>query len=98
MGRGERPLTVPAMNLRAMAYDMARAAFRAAHRLAVGPMIFEIARSEIGYTLMRRPSTPRTSSPPPLGATKAPCHQGDHFQVNASKYKQDAASEIKLRD
>jgi hypothetical protein len=54
-GRGETPtnFTVPAMNLRAMAYDAARAAFRAAARLEASALLFEIARSEIGYTRQR---------------------------------------------
>jgi fructose/tagatose bisphosphate aldolase len=101
-GRGEiSGFTVPAMNLRAMAYDMARAVFRAANRLDVGPMIFEIARSEIGYTLMR----PAEYAANVLAAAIKEGHegpvfiQGDHFQVNAAKYKQDPASEMKaLRD
>ena len=54
-GRGEVPLnfTVPAINLRAMSYDSARAVFRAALPRNVGALIFEIARSEIGYTNQR---------------------------------------------
>ncbi|HOI45619.1 MAG TPA: aldolase, partial [Candidatus Aminicenantes bacterium] len=40
-GRGEidRPFTVPALNLRMMAYDSARAVFRAAGRLDAGALI-----------------------------------------------------------
>jgi fructose/tagatose bisphosphate aldolase len=102
MGRGEvSGFSVPAMNLRALAYDSARAAFRAAHRLGVGPMIFEIARSEIGYTLMR----PAEYAANILAAAIKEGHggpvfiQGDHFQVNASKYQADAVSEMTaLRD
>jgi len=102
MGRGEvSGFTVPAMNLRALAYDSARAAFRAAHRLGVGPMIFEIARSEIGYTLMR----PAEYTANILAAAIKEGHegpvfiQGDHFQVNAAKYQADPAAEMKaLRD
>src|SRR5947207_4467561 len=53
-GRGEvAPFTTPAMNLRVVAYDTARAVFRAAQRLDVGALICEIARSEIGYTEQR---------------------------------------------
>ena len=52
MGRGEvKGFTVPAINLRAMTYDSAQAVFRAAIKGQVGPVIFEIARSEIDYTL-----------------------------------------------
>src|SRR5688500_3960525 len=45
--------TVPAMNIRGMTYDTARALFRAAVKLKVGALILEIARSEIAYTDQR---------------------------------------------
>ena len=41
------------MNLRGLTYDVGRAAIRAAIRHNVGAFIFEIARSEIGYTEQR---------------------------------------------
>jgi hypothetical protein len=54
MGRGDvKGFTVPAINLRAMTYDCAQAVFRAAIKGKVGPFLFEIARSEIGYTKQR---------------------------------------------
>ena len=54
MGRGEAGgFTVPAINVRAMAYDTGRAVIRAAKALNAGAFIFEIARSEIGYTEQR---------------------------------------------
>lgn len=51
-GRGELPtdFTVPAMNLRGMTYDLSRSIFKVAKEKNVGAMIFEIARSEMGYT------------------------------------------------
>src|SRR6476469_5194039 len=53
-GRGKTGgFTVPAMNIRGMAYDTARAAYRSAIRLKVGALIVEIARSEIAYTDQR---------------------------------------------
>src|SRR5207245_10674042 len=53
-GRGEvPPFTTPAINVRVLAYDSARAIFRAARRLDVGAVICEIARAEIGYTEKR---------------------------------------------
>jgi fructose-bisphosphate aldolase, class II len=102
MGRRDvSGFTVPANNLRALAYDSARAAFRAAHRLDAGAVIFEIARSEIGYTFM--PPAEYTANI--LAAAIKEGHrgpvfiQGDHFQVNASKYKADPEAEMKaLRD
>ena len=54
MGRGDAGgFTVPAINVRAMSYDTARAVVRAAKQLKAGAFIFEIARSEIGYTEQR---------------------------------------------
>jgi hypothetical protein len=53
-GRGEwSHRTTPAVNVRGMAYDTARAVFRAASKLDVGQLILEIARSEMGYTSQR---------------------------------------------
>src|SRR3989338_7215065 len=50
-GRGEfGDATVPAINLRSMTYDLAGAIFRVAKRNNSGAFIFEIARSEMGYT------------------------------------------------
>jgi fructose/tagatose bisphosphate aldolase len=45
--------TVPAFNLRGISYDSARAAFRAAKRLDVGALIFEISRGEMEYCFVR---------------------------------------------
>lgn len=79
--------TVPAINLRFLVMDSARAAFRAAHARRVGPMIFEIARSEMAYTQQR----PAEYGAAVLGAALAEGHtgpvflQGDHFQVAAKK-------------
>src|ERR1043165_8809194 len=89
MGRGEvRAFTVPAFNIRALTYDTARALFRAAMRHDVGAFIFEIARSEIGYTDQRPPEYAACV----LGAAiaenfKGPVFiQGDHFQASAKKW------------
>ncbi|MDD8031643.1 MAG: class II fructose-bisphosphate aldolase [Acidobacteriota bacterium] len=98
-GRGEAPLnfTVPAMNLRMLAYDSARAVFRAAKKIEAGAFIFEIARSEIGYT-DQRPSEYVSSL---LAAAikegyRGPVFiQGDHFQASAKKFKADPDGEIK---
>ena len=97
-GREEAPLnfTVPAINLRAMTYDSARAVFRAAIPLRVGAMIFEIARSEIGYTEQR----PDEYLSVVMAAAikegyRGPLFvQGDHFQVNAKKFKTDPRPEV----
>ena len=53
-GRGEvKGFTVPAINVRGMAYDTARSIFRTANKLNAGAFILEIARSEIAYTDQR---------------------------------------------
>jgi fructose/tagatose bisphosphate aldolase len=89
MGRGDAGgFTVPAINVRAMAYDTARAVVRAARKLNAGAFIFEIARSEIGYTEQR----PHEYAAVVLGAAlregfRGPIFiQGDHVQTNAKKY------------
>jgi len=98
-GRGaiEKPFTVPAMNLRVMSFDCARAAFRAALSRKVGPLIFEIARSEMTYT-DQRPSEYTSSilAAAIAEAWKGPVFiQGDHFQVSAKKYAANPQPEVK---
>src|SRR4051812_4168073 len=89
MGRGEAGgFTVPAINVRMLAYDTARAVIRAAKKLNAGAFIFEIARSEIGYTEQR----PHEYTAVVLAAAlregfSGPIFiQGDHVQTNAKKY------------
>ena len=89
MGRGEASgFTVPAINVRALAYDTSRAVARAARGLKAGAIIFEIARSEIGYTEQR----PSEYVAVILAAAlregfRGPLFiQGDHVQVNAKKF------------
>jgi len=96
-GRGELPrFTVPAMNLRVLAYHTARAAIRAAMKRKGAALIFEIARSEIAYTEQR----PAEYTAVMLGAALREGYrhpvfvQGDHFQVNATKYKADPEKEL----
>ena len=53
-GRGEvSGFTVPAINLRAQTFDMARTVFESAQSAEVGAVILEIARSEQTYTFQR---------------------------------------------
>src|SRR5690349_23380708 len=96
-GRGDvRPFTTPAMNIRVLAYDSARAVFRAAKRLDVGALICEIARSEIGYTEQRPAEYVAVMTAAALreGFTGPLFIQGDHVQVNAKKYATDPAAEL----
>jgi fructose/tagatose bisphosphate aldolase len=99
-GRGKVPpsFTVPAMNLRALSFEAARAVFRAAKKLDVGAFIFEIARSEIGYT-DQRPSEYATNilAAAIVEGYSGPVFiQGDHFQVSAKRYATDAETELKI--
>jgi fructose/tagatose bisphosphate aldolase len=96
-GRGEfSGFTVPAMNLRSLTYDLARAIFRAADRNDSGAFVFEIARSEIGYT---NQSPVEFASLVLAAAVKESYSgpifiQGDHFQVNAAKFRENPDKEI----
>jgi fructose/tagatose bisphosphate aldolase len=97
-GRGDVPLTftTPALNLRVLSYNAARAVFRTAKKINAGAFIFEIARSEIGYTAQR----PAEYASNILAAAiaedwKGPVFiQGDHFQMSSKKYAADAQAEI----
>ena len=97
-GREEVPMTfsTPAFNLRALPFLAGRAMFRVAKRINAGAFIFEIARSEIGYTDQR----PAEYAANILAAAIAEgwegpvFMQGDHFQVSAKRYAEDAAAEI----
>lgn len=97
-GRGEcGGFTVPAMNLRLLTYDMARAMFRALKVREVGAFICEIARSEIAYTDQRPAEYASVVLAAALreGFSGAVFIQGDHFQLNPSKYRIDPEGEVK---
>jgi len=97
MGRGEvKGFTVPAINIRGLTYDTAQAVFRAAMKGEVGPFIFEIARTEIDYTLQRPWEYACTIEAAAIktGYTGPLFLQGDHFQVNAKKYNTDPVQEM----
>jgi len=88
--------TVPALNIRGMSYPMSRAIFRTAKDGNSGAFIFEIAKSEIGYTHQR----PHELMAVILAAAikekfRGPVFvQGDHFQINAKKYHEDRDREV----
>ncbi len=88
MGRNYPGFTVPAINIRGLTYDVARAIFRKALEMKVGALIFEIARSEIGYTKQK----PLEYTTVVLAAAvregfECPVFiQGDHFQLVRKNY------------
>jgi fructose/tagatose bisphosphate aldolase len=96
-GRGEcGGFTVPAINVRILAYDTARAVFRAARAAGAGAIILEIARSEIAYTDQRPAEYVAVLLAAALreGHTLPLFVQGDHCQVNQKKYQADPAGEV----
>ncbi len=94
-GRGEvRGFTVPAINIRAQTFDMARVVYEAAAANDVGAVILELARSEQTYTY-QRPIDYATAVL--AGAVAAGWQgpvflQGDHYQFNAKKFAADPES------
>jgi len=97
-GRGEAPMTwtTPAFNLRILSYHAARAMFRAAQKIDGAAFIFEIARSEMGYTAQR----PAEYASNILAAAIAEGYrgpvfmQGDHFQISAKRFANSEQSEV----
>ena len=88
--------TVPAINVRAMAYDFARAIVASAKRRNVGAFIFELARSEMGYTdqSCAEFATVMMAAAIKEGHTGPIFIQGDHYQADAKKYATDPQSVI----
>jgi fructose/tagatose bisphosphate aldolase len=79
-----------------MAYDTARAIFRAALAGKAGAIILEIARSEIAYTEQRPAEYVSVMIGAALreGYTLPLFIQGDHCQVNHKKYQGDPEGEV----
>lgn len=97
IGRGEvSGFTVPAVNMRALAFQSARGVFKAMRELSAAAVIFELSRGEIGFTGQR----PHEYATAILCAAIAEGHtgpvflQGDHFQVSASRFAKDPEAEI----
>ena len=95
MGRAYPGFTVPAMNIRGLTYDTAKVIFRKVLEMNVGAFIFEIARSEIGYTKQR----PLEYAAVVLAAAVKEGYsgpvfiQGDHFQLVRKNYLADPKAE-----
>lgn len=98
IGQGDldRQFTVPAINVRAIAFESARAIFKAMADTRAGAVIFELSRGEIGFTGQR----PHEYAISILCAAIAESHrgpvflQGDHFQISASRYASDPKTEV----
>ncbi len=99
MARGRSEVsgfTVPAINLRSMTYDLARAIFRVAKKNNSGAFIFEIARSEMEYT----DQPPVEYSGEVLAAAIKESFRGpvfiqvDHGKVDAKMFHENPDKEI----
>jgi fructose/tagatose bisphosphate aldolase len=97
--RGEvgRRMTVAAINIRGDAYNTARAMFRAALANRVSAVILELARSEMTYT--GQPpfeyAAVMTAAAAREGFTGPLFLQGDHFQINAKRYRENPEGELR---
>jgi fructose/tagatose bisphosphate aldolase len=88
---------VPAINLRTLTFELAQTIFEVAKKINSNLFIFEIAKSEIGYTWQ---SPQEYSALITLAAIKQDYKgplffQGDHFQTEIKKYKKDSTQHIK---
>jgi fructose/tagatose bisphosphate aldolase len=87
--------TVPAVNVRGLTYETARAMFRAGQRLDSHAFVFELAKSELGYTYQR----PAEYVANVMAAAIRESHhgpvfiQGDHYQFNVKSYATDPEKE-----
>jgi len=88
--------TIPAMNMRFSTYEMGRAAIRAAKKTNTGAFIFEIARSEMGYTDQKPAefSASLIAAAIKEGFYSPIFIQGDHFQVKADQFFADPDAAI----
>lgn len=96
MGRGDvSGFTVPAVNIRGMTYDVARALFRAGMKNGSTSFIFEIAKSEMAYT-KQEPSeyvAVILCAAIKEGYVGPVFVQGDHFQFSMKNFQADPKKE-----
>jgi len=96
MGKKYGGFTVPAVNVRGVTFDFARAMFRSAIKNKVGPFVFEIARSELAYTKQ----TPGEFATAIIAGGLAEGYKGpvflqcDHCQVNSKNYNANPEQEM----
>lgn len=95
MGKSYPGFTVPAINIRGLTYDTAKIIFRKAIEKSVSAFIFEIARSEIGYTKQRplEYAAAVLAAAVKEGFVGPVFIQGDHFQLVRKYYQSDPDAE-----
>lgn len=97
MGRGEvTGITVPAINVRGMVFEFAKAIVRVGKKLNSGAFIFELAKSEMGYTEQKASEFAGLILAAAIAeGWKGPIFiQGDHFQFSAKKFKENPKAEL----
>lgn len=89
-------LVIPAFNLRGMTFELACGIFQAAKELKTNFFIFEIARSELGYTQQRPYSYAGLVLAAALESDwQRPVYlQADHLQINPERYDNSLIREI----
>src|SRR5579872_2733540 len=95
-GTVKQVCTVPAMNVRSLTYDFARLVFRLIEKRSIGPVVFEIARTEAAYTgqhpddfvvaILAAAIKENYSGPVFM--------QADHMQLSAKNYAADKNAEV----
>ncbi|PIY68788.1 aldolase [Candidatus Roizmanbacteria bacterium CG_4_10_14_0_8_um_filter_39_9] len=88
--------TVPAINIRALTYDTAQVIFKLAREHHIGPFIFEIARSEQGYTEQQPDeyTVAVLAAAIKTGYAGPVFLQGDHYQFKRNVYSETPEKEI----
>lgn len=97
-GQGKLSLfTVPAINIRTLTYDTAQIIFELMNQYKIGPVLFEIARSEIVYTDQKPDEyvTVILAAAIKSGYQGPVFIQGDHYQLKRSSFLTDPQKEIK---
>ncbi|MFH1645717.1 MAG: triose-phosphate isomerase, partial [Candidatus Omnitrophota bacterium] len=82
-------VTIPEMNIRMMTYDIMKTAYIKAKKMGVKAIVFEIARSEIGYTDQQPPEYSALALAAAMDAEwEGPVFMsGDHFQASKAAAK-----------
>ncbi len=95
-GSIDQSFTVPAFNIRALTYDTTRLLFQLTKEKDLGPYVLEIARSEIDYTAQQPDEyTVVIFAAAIKEGYRGPIFlQGDHYQLSARRFKEDAAQEV----
>lgn len=88
--------TVPAINLRIMPYEVATVIFELMKKHNIGIVIFELARSEMGYSNQTPFDLALTVKAAAIksGYSGVLFLQGDHYQVHKDVYSTDAVGEL----